>query len=114
WRAGRKSAPRVALPCSRAMMSCRRSFATAAVRFFSPNSRESRDMSLASEQALHEAGLFIVHETQGAILAKEARDHVGIGFGYVGALEVDRGRTLVRGVKDRFGLGYDPDQRYAQ
>ena len=46
-------------------------------------------MSLASEQALHQARLFEIDEAQGALLTEEACNHVGVGLGHVGALEVD-------------------------
>src|SRR5574343_1970557 len=82
-RSGRK----LALPPpsrSWAMISCSRSLATAAVFGLLPKSMESSDMSLASEQALQQAGFDVVHEAQGLRLAKEAADDVLVGLGRIG------------------------------
>src|SRR5574343_1737669 len=78
-----------------AMISCRRSLATAAVFGLLPKSMESSDISLASEQALQQAGFDVVHEAQVLRLAKEAADDVLVGLGRIGFLLVDDRRALV-------------------
>src|SRR5574337_1683465 len=87
--AGRKSALAASPLRSCAISSDRRFLAISAVFFFSPKRRARKDISLASEQALDEARLLVVHEAQVAGFAEEARDHVGIGFRHVRALQVN-------------------------
>src|SRR6185369_3127504 len=97
-----------------AMISCRRSLATWAVFGWLPNSFWSQDMSLASEQALQEARLDVVHEAQRLVLAEEAGDHVVVGLGGVGFLLVDDRRALVGGLQDFLGFRDDADDGHPQ
>src|SRR5690242_13345749 len=112
--AGRKSAAAEAPLRSWAMISCRRSLATAAVFGFWPNSNVSRDMSLSSEQALEQARLLVIDEAQRQAFAEEAADHVGVGLGDVAAVHVDGRRALIGGLQDDFRFRHDAEQRHPQ
>src|SRR3546814_20609398 len=67
---GRKSGV-MPLPRSLIRISCSRSFATLADVFFSPSRKERKDMSFPSEQALDQARLCVIDETQRLVFAKE-------------------------------------------
>src|SRR3569832_2822388 len=110
---GRNSGPD-AQARSCAMMSCRRSLATEAVAFFSPNMRESQDMSLASEQTLDQAWLLVLDEAQRVFFAEEAGDRILVGVGHRRAFLVDRGDALVGGLQYGLGFGNDAQQRNPQ
>src|SRR5512139_1465583 len=113
-RSGRKLA--VLPPPSRswAMISCSRSLATWAVFGLLPKSKDSSDISLASEQALQQARLDVVDEAQRLVLAEEAADHVMVGLGGVGFLLVDDRCALVGGLQHFFGLRDDADDGHPQ
>src|SRR5690554_243739 len=115
-RAGRKSLLPESSPRSWAMRTDSRFLAMEAVVFFffSPKSRERKDMSLPSEQALHQARFVIVHKAHWALLPKKTRHHVKIGFTHVGALEVDGRGALVGGVQYGFRFWNHAQQGYAQ
>src|SRR3546814_1610696 len=69
---GRKSGV-MPLPRSLIRISCSRSFATLADVFFSPSRKERKDMSFPSEQALDQARLCVIDETQRLVFATVAR-----------------------------------------
>src|SRR5574340_1477700 len=112
-RSGRKSGPdRLARSC--AMMSCRRSLATEAVAFFSPNMRESQDMSLASEQTFDQARLFVLDETQRVFFAEKTADRILVGVGDRRVFLVDGRDALVGRLQHRLGFGNHAQQRNPQ
>src|SRR6476659_320620 len=98
--AGRKSGP-ARLVRSRAMMICRRSLASLALFALGGNRKESRAISLCPKNALQESWLFVAGEPQRQVGAEEARHHVLVRFGHVGALEVNRRIALVGSVQHR-------------
>src|SRR5574343_158046 len=92
-----------------AMISCKRSFATWADFGLLPKSRESRDILLASEQALQQTRLDVVDTAPRPALAEEAGAHVLLGVGGFAFLLVDDRGALVRGLQHFLGLGDDAD-----
>src|SRR5574343_143337 len=97
-----------------AMISCRRSLATAAVFGLLPKSMESSDISLASEQALEQARLDVIDIAQRLLLAEEAGDDVLVGLGSVGFLLVDDRGALVGGLQHFFRFRDDAEDLDAQ
>src|SRR5437867_10678379 len=97
-------------------MICSRSFATLAVRFFSPSRNESKDISRSppTEHALEEAGALRVGEAQRDLLAEEAPDHVLVRLRHLGALQVNRRQALVRGIEHGLRLRDYADELDAQ
>src|SRR5574343_553098 len=97
-----------------AMISCRRSLATAAVFGLLPKSMESSDISLASEQALQQARFDVVHEAQRLLFAEETGDDVLVGLGGIGLLLVDDRGALVGGLQHFFRFRDDAEDLDAQ
>src|SRR6478735_1959871 len=93
-RAGRKSGPSRPLR-SRAMITCRRSLAALALLGLLLNRNESSVISLTLEQSLEQAGFLIHGKAQRYLVSEEARHHILVGFGNVGAGHVDGRIALV-------------------
>src|SRR5690606_18868231 len=97
-------------PRSLMRMSCKRSRATLAEVFFCPRRNDRKDILFPSEQALEEAGFFVVDELQGLVFAEVAVYDVHIGHGDVGIAQMDGRYALVGCLQDGLRFWNDADQ----